>query len=193
MAGKRFTLGLILALAILVAGCGGGGGGDGSSGNAQSGQDADVELLNGVLSRQLGAVAAYERTLAGLRGRDEAVARRFRAQEQEHVEAILKALRAIGGEAEAEPEQIDLPEMSDRADRLGFLYELEGTSIDYELSIIAKLTATWPRSLLASIVANQAQHRLALRQLLGLRGAAAIPGAFEDGSELTFVPPTGKE
>lgn len=191
MAGKRITLGLILAVAILIAGCGGGGE-DGSTAAVQSDKDADIELLNGVLSRQLGAVEAYERTLAGLRGRDEAVARRFRAQEQEHAEAILKALRALGGEADAEPEQIDLPEMSNRTDRLGFLYELEGTSIDYELSIITKLTESWPRSLLASIVANQAQHRLLLRQLLGLRGAAAIPGAFEDGSELTLVPPTGK-
>jgi hypothetical protein len=190
MAGKRITLGAILAAAMLIAGCGGGG--EGGTAGGQSDKDADVELLGGVLSRQLGAVEAYERTLPGLRGRDETLARQFRAQEQEHAEAILKALRAIGGEADAEPEQIDLPEMGSRADRLEFLFELEGTSIDYELSIITKLTATWPRSLLASIVANQAQHRLLLRQLLGQRGAEAIPEAFEDGSELTIVPPTGK-
>jgi Ferritin-like domain len=189
MAGKRITLGAILAVAMLIAGCGGGGEG-GTSG--QSDKDADVELLNGVLSRQLGAVEAYERTLAGLRGPDETLARQFRAQEQEHAEAILKVLRALGGEADAEPEEIDLPEMSDRADRLGFLYELEGVTIDYELSIVTRLTEAWPRSLLASIVANQAQHRLLLRQRLGQRGTEAIPEAFEDGSELTLVPPTGK-
>ena len=183
MAGNRITLGLILAVAILIAGCGGGGG-DGGSAATQSDKDADIELLNGVLSRQLGAVGAYERTLAGLRGRDETLARQFRAQEQEHAEAILKVLRAIGGEADAEPEEIDLPEMSNRADRLAFLYELEGTSIDYELSIVTKLTETWPRSLLGSIVANQAQHRLLLRQLLGERGGETIPSAFEDGTDL---------
>jgi hypothetical protein len=193
MARKRITLGLILAVAMLIAGCGGGGSENGSTTDVQPDKDADVELLNGVLSRQLGAVGAYERTLAGSRGRDETWARQFRAQEQEHAEAILKVLRALGGEADAEPEEIDLPEMSSRADRLAFLYELEGTTIDYELSIVAQLTESWPRSLLSSIVANQAQHRLILRQLLGERGVEAIPEAFEDGSELTLVPPTGKE
>jgi hypothetical protein len=188
MAGKRITLGAILAVAMLIAGCGGGG--EGGTANGQSDKDADVELLNGVLSRQLGAVEVYERTLPGLRGRDEALARQFRAQEQEHADAILKVLRALGGEADAEPEEVDVPEMRRRADRLGFLYELEGTTIDYELSVVTRLTEPWPRSLLSSIVANQAQHRLLLRQLFGQRGTEAIPEAFEDGSELTVVPPT---
>jgi hypothetical protein len=192
MAGNRIMLGLILAVAMLVAGCGGGGGGDDGATNVPSDKDADIELLNGVLSRQLGAVRVYERTLAGLHGRDEAMARQFRAQEQEHAEAILKVLRALGGEADAEPEEVDIPELNGRAERLGFLYELEGSTIDYELSIVAQLTESWPRSLLSSTVANQAQHRLILRQLLGERGVEAIPEAFEDGSELTLVPPTGK-
>jgi hypothetical protein len=183
MARNRITLGAILAVAMLVAGCGGGGGGDGGSAGIQSDKAADVELLNGVLSRQLGAVEVYERIFAGLHGHDRPLARRFRAQEQEHAEAILKVLRALGGEAEAEPEEVDVPALSSRADRLGFLYELEGKTIDYELSIVTRLTEGWPRSLLSSIVANQAQHRLLLRQLLGERGSDAIPSAFEDGTD----------
>jgi hypothetical protein len=184
MAPNRITLGLILAVAMLIAGCGGDGGGDGTGApHAPSEKEADIELLNGVLSRQLGAIGVYERILPRLRGRDGVWARQFRAQEQEHADAIVKVLRALGGEADAEPEEVDIPELRDRAERLGFLYELEGKTIDYELSIVAQLSEAWPRSLLSSIVANQAQHRLLIRQLLGERGADLIPSAFEDGTD----------
>jgi hypothetical protein len=181
--GNRITSGLILALAILLAGCGGGGGGGATGGDGQSDKEADAELLGAVLSRQLGAVDTYERMLPGLHGRDEDWAREFRAQEQEHADAMVKTLRALGGEADGEPEAVDIPELRNRGDRLGFLYELEGTTIDYELSIVSQLNESWPRSLLSSTIANQAQHRLIIRQLLGADGAEAIPSAFEDGTE----------
>lgn len=183
-------LAFLCALAVSLSGCGRGAG---DGGDAKSEKEADVELLNGVLSRQLGAVDAYERTIPGLRGTAAAAAKELRAQEQEHADAIVKALRALGGEAGAEPEEVDLPKLRTRTDRLGFLFELEGATIDYELNIVTRLNQAWPRGLLGSIVANQAQHRVLLRQLLGQPGTEAIPEAFEDGSELSAVPPTGKE
>lgn len=181
--GNRITLGTILAVAVLLVGCGGGGGGGTTGADTQSDNEADAELLDKVLSRQLGAVGVYERMLPELHGRDEDWARRFRGQEQEHADAIVKTLRALGGEADAEPEEVDIPELRNRGERLGFLYELEGTTIDYELSIVSQLHEAWPRSLLSSTVANQGQHRLIIRQLLGDRGAEAIPSAFEDGTD----------
>lgn len=174
----------MLLAAILIAGCGGG-----SGGSPDSDKESDVEILNGVLSRQLAAVEAYEQTIPLLRGRDEALARQFRAQEQEHAVAIVKALRGLGGESEPEPEAVEGDELDSRAERLGFLYALEGATIDFELSAISKLSETWPRALLGSIVANQAQHRLVLRQLLGEAGGEPVPEAFEDGT----APPLDKE
>ncbi len=54
---------------------------------------------------------------------------------------------------------------------------------------ISNLTAPWPRSLLGSIAANQAQHLVVLRQALGADAAESIPKAFEDGTGLRPDPP----
>lgn len=169
------------ALPLALAGCGGGG----DSGPTDSEQAADAEILNAVLSRQLAAVGVYEEVIPALRGRDRLLALRFRAQEQEHADAIVKALRGLGAGSEPEPEEIEAGELPSRAERLGRLYELEGATIDYELNAIADLASPWPRALLGAIVANQSQHRLVLRQLLGEADPGdPVPDAFEDGTEL---------
>jgi hypothetical protein len=167
-----------VALAAGLASCGSGGG----TMTAVPERGADVELLNGILSRQSAAVDTYDRTLSHLGGRNLALARVFRAQEQEHIDAIVKALRGLGGRAEPEAEAIEAKKLKTEADYLGFLYELESATIDAELSAISKLTASWPRSLLASIVANQAQHLTLLREMLGAKPIDTIPGAFENGT-----------
>ena len=130
----------------------------------------------------MAAIGAYEAALPLLRGADLATARRFRAQEQEHVDAIVKALRGLGGKAEPEEEEIESAGLEDRGDVLDFLYEVESASIADELRAISNLTAPWPRSLLGSIAANQAQHLVLLRQALGADAEESIPGAFEDGT-----------
>lgn len=149
-------------------------------------RELDAEVLNGVLSRQLGAVAAYRAALPGLRGADRALAERMREHEQEHVNAVTKALRGIGAAAEAEPEAIPLRPLGSREERLRFLYELESATVDAELKAITQLTGAWPRALLATIVANQSQHLALLRQRLGAGLAGAVPAAFENG---TLDPP----
>jgi len=131
---------------------------------------------------------AYDRVLPRLHGADFAMARRFRAQEQEHVDAILRALRGLGASAEPdEDEEIEGEALRTRAEVLDFLYEVESVSIDDGLRAIANLTAQ--RSLLGSIVANQAQHLVLLRRALGAAPPATVPEAFENGS----APPPGKE
>ena len=59
---------------------------------------------------------------------------------------------------------------------------MERATIDEELSAIAKLEASWPRALLASTVANQAQHLTLLRQALGAGPLASVPEPFENGT-----------
>ena len=59
---------------------------------------------------------------------------------------------------------------------------MESATIDEELSAIAKLEAPRPRSLLASTVANQAQHLTLLRQALGAGPLASVPVPFENGT-----------
>lgn len=170
--------GASLAVVAVLGGCGGGGG----TTTSVPDKEGDARILNEVLSRQLGVIDAYEHGMRGLGGFDLATARLFHAQEQEHVDAIVKALRGLGGKAEAEPEEIDASGLKSRADYVEFLYEMESATIDAELSAISKLSAAWPRSLLASIVANQAQHLVLLRSELGAKPLETVPVPFENGT-----------
>jgi Ferritin-like domain len=155
---------------------------DGSTTTAVPDKEADAEILNDVLARQLAAVRAYDRMLPLLRGQALVSAREFRASEQEHSNAIVKALRGLGEPAEPAEEEIESDELKTRAEALEFLYEVESVSVAYGLRSISHLTAPWPRALLGSIAANQAQHLVVLRRLLGADLAASIPEAFEDGT-----------
>jgi hypothetical protein len=189
----------VVAVAAALAGCGGGGGTSSAAGGragtstAAGAQDVstptpaaqsspDGELLDKVLARQEGAVAAYAAVIPHLPPRLAHMARYFRAQEQEHVDAVVKALRGIQAPAGTGPEEIEVGELKTDEERLVFLYELEGATIDEELSAISQFEASWPRSLLASTVANQAQHQTLLRQALGTGPLASVPVPFENGT-----------
>jgi len=192
---NRITLGgagvVLLVVAALLSGCGGGSSTttatEAASTEAMT-ASPDGELLDKVLARQEGAVAAYAAVIPHLSPRLAHMASYFRAQEQEHVDAVVKALRGIKAPAEATPEEIDLGEPKTDEERLVFLYKVEGATIDEELSAISKLEAPWPRSLLSSTVADQAQHLTLLRQALGAGPLASVPKPFEDG---TTPPPEG--
>jgi rubrerythrin len=175
---------LVLA-ALALGACGDGG----STTTAVPDKAADAETLNNVLGRELAAVRAYERTLPFLHGQALASAREFRAQEQEHVDAVVKALRGLGEPAEPEEEEIEGEEPETQADALTFLYEVESVSVAYDLRAISHLTSAWPRALLGSVAADQAQHLVVLRRALGADVAESIPEAFEDGTS----PPPAKE
>jgi rubrerythrin len=175
-------LGLAAIAALALAACG-------SDGNDPAtvapDKAADAETLNNVLARQLAAVRAYERTLPLLSGPALATGKEFRAQEQEHVDAVVKALRGLGEAAEPEEEEIESEGLKTQADALEFLYEVESVSVAYYLRAISHLTSSWPRALLGSIAANQAQHLVVLRRLLGAGRTESIPEAFEDGTTPT--------
>jgi hypothetical protein len=168
-----------VAMALSFAACGGSGG---STTTAVPDKAGDAEILNTVLTRELAAVRAYERTLPLLRGAVLAGAREFRASEQEHVNAVVKALRGLGEAAAPEQEEIESEDLKTQSDALEFLYEVESVSVAAGLRAISHLTSPWPRSLLGSIAANQAQHLVWLRRSLGADPAESIPEAFEDGT-----------
>jgi hypothetical protein len=178
-AARRALLLLVSALSAIAAlgGCGGGG----TTTTNVPDVAADAETLNAVLARQLAVVRAYDRTLPLLHGAALASAREFRADEQEHTNAIVRALRRLGEEATPEEEEVESEGLETQADALEFLYEVENASIAYDLKAIAKLDSPTPRSLIGSIAANQAQHLVVLRGALGADAAESIPEAFEDG------------
>lgn len=166
---------VVTALAGTLAACGGGGG------DSAVDRETDARVLNEILARQLAAVDAYGEALPALRGADLATARRFRAQEQEHVDATTKTLRGLDLEADPPAETIEADELKTAAEAWRFLYEVESATIDAELSAVAKLTIAWPRPLIAAMAANQAQRLVAIRRALGAGPPEAIPDAFETG------------
>jgi hypothetical protein len=165
----------VLTLAVGLCACGDGGG------NATTDKDADVKVLNEILARQLAAVDAYGQALPVLRGADLVLARRFRAQEQEHVDATTKTLRGLEAEADPAAETIEAGDLKTPQDAMHFLYELESATIDAELNAVGKLTIGWPRPLVASMAANQAQRLVLIRRALGAGPLQLVPEAFETG------------
>lgn len=179
---------VVFLITGILAGCGGGGSSTtvteaAVTTPAPSGDEsADAAILDTVLTRQEAAIEAYATVGPALPPRLARMAAYFRAQEQEHVDSVLKALRGLGTPAEPTSEPLDVSGLKSDRERLVFLYEMESATIDEELSAISKLEAAWPRSLLASTVANQAQHLTLLRQALGAGPLASVPVPFENGT-----------
>jgi hypothetical protein len=181
---------LLLALALaatLVAAGGCGKGGHGAETDPEKGSDAAI--LNGALAHELTLLDAYTRGRDLLRGPRRAVGRQLHAQEQEYVDALTKGIRGLGGEAEAEAEELDLSGAKDQAGVLGLLYELESGALAAYVEAAPRLNTAAPRTLDVSLAAGHAQHLVLLRQGLGASAAAAVPEAF-DGGEVP-PPPVG--
>jgi hypothetical protein len=175
----------LFALAIVVSGCGRSGHGAATD----SDKAADVEVLDTVLSQELTTVAAYEQALALLRGGTLAVAGQLRGQDQAHLDAVTKAIRGVGGETEAEAGELESPGPKSREEALLLAYEEENASLGEALDAVPHLNTPAPRTLAASLAASHAQHLTVLRQLLGAKLAASVPGAFETGDVPAPVPP----
>jgi len=168
---------LALASAALFApGCGGE-----SDQSAAEAEKDDIAILNTALGYAMVTVDAYTQALPLLRGEDLTLARELRAQQQEHLNAITKAIRGLGGRADPEPIAVPLIAPADRDAALSLAYERVSAAIAEAAAAIANLNSSWPRALLTSIAANEAQQLTLLRQALGAEGAASVPEAFENG------------
>jgi hypothetical protein len=181
----------LLLLALLVAGCGKPG--HGAETEPEKGSDADI--LNAALGQELTALEAYTEGMPMIGPGFAPAARRLRAQEQEYVSAIAKAIRGLGGEATGTASEIDLDELHNQRDVLTLAYELESAALAADLEAAPRLFSDAPRTLAASLAAGHAQHLVVLRQGLGAPLGEAFPKAF-DGGEVPAPggqTPTGKE
>ena len=175
-----------MAVAMLLAGCGGGDSGGGTTTTADE-KAADVELMNAAIGQELATIDAYEFGLRLLHGQSAAAVRQMRGQAQEHVDGMTKAIRGLGGQVEAEEDELDLSEVKDETGFLTFAYELEAAAIAAYNDTVVGLQTSAPRRVSASIAANKAQHLVILRQLLGAGLLESFPEAFDGGQ----VPPPG--
>jgi hypothetical protein len=172
------VLALILAATLAV---GGGCGDSGRGAETDPEKGSDAEILNEALARELTMLDAYTRGRPFLRGPQRAVGRQLRAQQQEYIDAVTKAIRGLGGDTEAEQEELDLSEVKDQAGLLAVLYELESAALDFYIEAAPRLYMSAPRTLDASLAAGHAQHLVVLRQGLGLDAAGSVPEGFDGG------------
>jgi hypothetical protein len=174
---------LLLLISLLAAGCGKPG--HGAETDAEKG--SDVEILNAALGQELSALAVYTEGMPVIEPGFAAAARRLRAQEQEYVSAISKAIRGLGGRATATGTEIEPDEMRNQGDVLRRAYGLESAALASAIEAAPRLFSDAPRTLAASLAAGHAQHLVILREGLGATPAEAFPEAFDGGE----VPPPG--
>lgn len=168
---------ILAAILLIASGCGDSG--RGAETDPEKGSDA--EILNQALAHELTMLDAYTRGRLFLRGPQRAAGRRLRAHEQEYVDALTKAIRGLGGDTEAEPEELDLTEVEDEAAMLALLYELESDALGFYIEAAPRLYTSAPRTLDTSLAAGHAQHLVVLRQGLGMAAAESVPEGFDGG------------
>jgi rubrerythrin len=184
--GALLALVALVVAGVLLAGCGDDGGGGGSEVAAEKASDA--EILNVAISQELTLVEAFDMGLPLLRPQAKALFRQLVAQEREHIDGFTKAMRGLGGEVDAKPEEIDLSEVKSERDYLLFAYDLIGLQLTHFLDDVTHLQTRAPQSFAAAIAASQAQHLVVIRRLLGAGIAESVPEAFDTGE----VPPPGE-
>jgi Ferritin-like domain len=180
----RAAAGLLIA-AVALIGCG-------EKGNpaAQDEKAKDAEVLNVAIGQELALVGAYRHGIPLLRDPEtRAIARRYLAQEQEHIDGWTKAMRGLGGQVDTEAEELDYSGVKSERDFLLFIYALTSSQLTHFLEDVTQLSTSAPRSFAASIAANQAQHLVVLRQTLGADLLEAVPDSFDTGE----VPPPAAE
>lgn len=150
-----------------------------AAGTADEAVSQDVRILNTAIAAEHEAVAAYQLGAdSGLLQLEVAkVALAFQDHHKQHVDALSKAVRGLGGkEAEARP-QYDFPvdKLKAQPDVLQFAAGLERGAVSAYAGAIPLFDNRELSSAAASILADEAMHWAVLRHALGLD---PVPGAF---------------
>jgi len=158
--------------------------------NAFAQQSGDIEILESAIKLEQVAVLAYGRVLDSglLSPRVARVARQFAAHEREHADRLVAALTALRGKPPPKPtgvKDIDavvegIGDVKSQADVIDFAIELELSTVAAYYDAHRKLIAAGLLQTAASIMANEGQHLVVLRQAAG---QAPVPNALETGDE----------
>ncbi|MDQ3849736.1 MAG: ferritin-like domain-containing protein [Actinomycetota bacterium] len=158
--------------------------------NAFAQGDGDGALLESAVGLEQVAVFAY--TAAVKSGRLSSpvarVARRFRDQEQEHADALTRALKDVGGSPPAKPtgvEDVDavvkgLGDARTEAAIANFAIALETAAVAAYYDATQKLRDAKLLQTVVQIMANEGQHLVVLRQAVK---RDPVPHAFETGEK----------
>ncbi len=156
--------------------------------NAFAESTGDAAILEKTIDLEQISVIAYDTAIASglLSPGVLRIARRFREHERQHAATMTTALTDLGGAPPARPEGIadvdevvkGLGDVTSQADVANFAIELETASVAAYHDAQSKLIETRLLQTSASIMANEGQHLVVLRTIVG---AKPVPNAFETG------------
>ncbi|MGI8921921.1 MAG: ferritin-like domain-containing protein [Solirubrobacteraceae bacterium] len=153
---------------------------------AQAGEDGAI--LASAINLERIAVIAYSAVIDSglLSPAVERIARRFRGHEQEHADALTTALTDLGGTPPSKPSGVKdvdkvvkgLGDVKSQADIANFAIELETAAVAAYYDAHRKLVDAKLLQTGASIMANEGQPLVVLRQLVK---QDPVPNALETG------------
>ena len=150
-----------------------------AAGTADDAVSQDVRILNTAIAAEHEAVAAYQLGAeSGLLQPEVAkVALTFQDHHKQHVEALAKAVRGLGGKEARALQKYDFPvsKLKAQSDVLQFAAGLERGAVSAYAGAIPLFGNRDLSSAAASILADEAMHWAVLRHALGLD---PVPGAF---------------
>jgi rubrerythrin len=156
--------------------------------NAFAQASGDAEILESAIGLEQVAVFAYGAALdGGLLDRGfTRLATTFRDQEQAHADALISALGDLNGRPPAKPRSVadvddvlkGLGDVRSQRDVAEFAVALETAAVAAYHDAQRKLGDAKLLQAAASIMANEGQHLVVLRQALG---RVPVPDAFETG------------
>ncbi|MEA2190113.1 MAG: hypothetical protein QOI73_234 [Solirubrobacteraceae bacterium] len=156
--------------------------------NAFAAGNGDSDILEQAIGLERVAILAYTTAIDSklLSPSFERVARRFRGHEQEHADTLSAALMDLGGTPPAKQptvQDIDavakgIGDVKSQADVANFAIELEMAAVAAYYDAHRKLIDAKLLQAAASIMANEAQHLVVLRQAVK---RSPVPNAFETG------------
>lgn len=158
-------------------------------GRAFAQTDGDAQILAGAIGLEQTAVFVYGAARANgkLGPAAKAVASRLGDQEQEHADALSRALEDLGGTPPGPPAAADVEGLAaarSQEDILRFAVELENMAVMAYVDAHMKLQSPELLKTGTQIMANEGQHLVLLRQALGATPAQSVPSAFEAGIDL---------
>ena len=139
--------------------------------------DGDLPILERAITLERVAVIAYDELIAGRRLSADLLrlTNRLRAHERQHAQALTTALTDLGGTPPRPPQGADdvdelvegLRDVRSPADAVSFAIELETAAVAAYHEALAKLVEGKLLQTGASIMANEGQHLVLLRQAAG--------------------------
>ena len=150
-----------------------------AAGTADGAVAQDVRILNTAIAAEHDAVAAYQvGAESGLLQADVLkVAVKFQGHHKEHVDALAKAVRSLGGKPAGSLDRYDFPvdRLRNQSDVLQFAAGLERGAVSAYAGAVPVFDNRDLSAAAASILADEAMHWAVLRHALGLD---PVPGAF---------------